>query len=143
MHAGPRSMIFQNPAQVLTCMASNAACRQKRKNDRPARTAVSAFSLDGATSPYPFDRDCVSGCAPKSALHANRHPLKNSECLMCESIKNAVRMLSLPACFSRSSQVTFLDKCKNRPLRKKEKCMEKCESQLIFLRICAILLLRL
>ena len=84
---GPRSMIFQNPAQVLTCMASNAACRQKRKNDRPARTAVSAFSLDGATSPYPFDRDCVSGCAPKSALHANRHPLKFSERLLCESVK--------------------------------------------------------
>jgi hypothetical protein len=47
-------------------------------------------------------------------------------------------MISLPACFSRSSQASFLEKCKNQPLRQKEKCMEKCEPRLIFLRICAI-----
>ena len=31
---------------------------------------------------------CISGCALKSALQENRHPLKTSECLMCESVKN-------------------------------------------------------
>ena len=87
------------------------------------------------------ERRC--GCAPKPALHANRHPLKNSECLMLESVNNAVCTISFSARFSRSSQVSFLEKCKNMPIMQKEKCTEKCESQLLFLRICAILLLRL
>ena len=87
MLVGPRTGFFNARSSSPQTWQAMPLAVKKRKNDRPVRTAVSAFSLDGATSPYPFDRDCVSGCAPKSALHANRHPLKNSECLMCESVK--------------------------------------------------------
>ena len=84
---GPDLFFFEIRSEPHKLEQAMPLAVKNAKNDRPARTAVSAFSLDEATSPYPFDRACVSGCAPKSALHANRHPLKFSERLLCESVK--------------------------------------------------------
>ena len=53
-----KTMRFQVVEQAV---ASNAFCRQKSENGAPAGCSV---SLDGATSPYPFDREFFAGCAP-------------------------------------------------------------------------------
>ena len=51
---------------------------------------------------YPFDKACVSGCAPEPALCVNRNPLEISECMMCVTEKCGPYY-----CFSRPFQPIF------------------------------------
>ena len=95
---------------------------KKRKTPVLTGPVFPCFRLMGATSPYPFDRACVSGCAPKSALHANRHPLKTSECLLCESVKNCFPILLIPrisghsklSIMRKNGQILTKTRCKKR-----------------------------
>ena len=121
--------------------ASNAGCRQKRENVRYALIGIFLFfSLMGQHPHTPLTE-------PASlAVHRNRRFVWTgirwkSASAWCVWRKNAALIIVPPARFSRSSQVTFLEKCKNHSCYSKEKCMEKREIRLIFLWICAILFL--